>query len=185
MVRPHRRSGFTLIELLVVIAIIAVLIGLLLPAVQKVREAAATTSCKNNLHQIALAAHNYAAANESYFPPGSIMSKNSPNLGYTLDPPYAGPYTSVLMFLLPYIEQDNVYKQLDPKYFQYDNSLVAWAYGTPPFDYSSGGFPPAAGPDGTGYPPTFDTRINTYPSPSPNPFAQPTPGPPWGCAAHL
>ena len=100
---PTRR-GFTLIELLVVIAIIAVLIGLLLPAVQKVRGAAARAQCLNNLKQIALAAYNYHGVNEK-FPIGARLPVD---VGGT---PTGG--TNVWVELLPYFEQDNLYRRWD------------------------------------------------------------------------
>src|SRR5262249_53290114 len=102
-------SGFTLIELLGVIAIIAVLIGLLVPAVQKVREAAARAQCQNNLKQIALAAHNYHDGHKQ-FSVGArlpVLVAGRPTMG-----------TNLWIELLPHIEQDNLYKKWD----NYDNS---------------------------------------------------------------
>jgi prepilin-type N-terminal cleavage/methylation domain-containing protein/prepilin-type processing-associated H-X9-DG protein len=107
MRHPIARSGFTLVELLVVIAIIAVLIGLLLPAVQKVRETAARSQCQNNLKQIGLALHSYHDLKKS-FPPGYVATVDYSDTALQTTPGWGwGAY------ILPHIEQDSLYRQLN------------------------------------------------------------------------
>jgi prepilin-type N-terminal cleavage/methylation domain-containing protein/prepilin-type processing-associated H-X9-DG protein len=162
---PSRRlRGFTLIELLVVIAIIAVLVGLLLPAVQKVRDAAARMSCSNNLKQIGLGLHNYHDSHNG-FPPYGFDFPSSP------DPtnPY-GPQTqghSVLTMILPYIEQENVYRAGRWDYSIIDPANLPAPWGYFPLDkmrikiYEC----PAAPNRVADYGPYFRSLGGTYPDP--------------------
>jgi prepilin-type N-terminal cleavage/methylation domain-containing protein/prepilin-type processing-associated H-X9-DG protein len=153
--RPTCRAGFTLVELLVVVAIIAVLIGLQLPAVQKVREAASRMSCANNLKQLGLAAHNYASANGP-LPPGYLGTFPLPNKPLSSPGANDNPWLGVIPFLLPYLEQETIYRQLA---VNWDLTAGSSAALTPPWWTVSGNWALA------------QTRIPNLVCPSDNPYA--------------
>lgn len=156
--KGFKRQGFTLVELLVVIAIIGILIGMLLPAVQQVREAARRTQCLNNMRQIALACHNYESG-LMQFPPGcnwnpsSSDAKRNPN-PILPDPSSAtgGQRIAWSVFLMPYMEQTNLFNGFNEATGRWDTNW--WDATLPDGSFCAGNVIPAylcpsdAGPDG-------------------------------------
>ncbi len=164
MLLSSRRRGFTLIELLVVIAIIAILIGLLLPAVQKVRDAAARISCTNNLKQLALAAHNYHDTYGAFMPSNAIPPTSSLG-GFTAPGTFSGIWSDPRFkglpwgthgwaaFILPFVEGENVYKAINFNFPAYTPNFQE--YGADPRTplsglYDNGAAAGGAGPNGYG-----------------------------------
>src|SRR5438128_5673140 len=148
MLRARALRGFTLIELLVVIAIISILIALLVPAVQKVREAAARTQCTNNLKQMTLGMHNYHDSRKK-LPP--LLGDDRGTAASAWGAPGGG-WSNPLFWLLPYIEQDNLFKSTDMVNV---NPALAGCYR--PWDASGGG---------ASTPGTYQKRVAIYNCPS-------------------